>query len=202
MVGAVAVEVGVEGIPPFPDRTRDVLGGCGARDGEECGFEGVELGIGASGFACVGDRLDMARGELARGPRAAGVRECFDLAGDAHAAVGVTTGAARVGDEERRGGSGAVRGPLTRSVELAQATSDFRVEASAGPFQCEELFAHRPVPEVSCGELVDRFVEALNRGIHIGIVANVRSLFNPVRPKKPRKIGVNRAGPFQFSTAR
>ena len=46
-----------------------------------------------------------------------------------------------------RGGSGAVRGPLTRSVELAQSTSDFGVEAGTSAFQRTEILAEGTEPE-------------------------------------------------------
>jgi hypothetical protein len=92
--------------------------------------------------------------------------ERVDLTGHADAAVGVTAGTSRLGHEERGRGSGAVRGPLTRSVELAQSPSDFGVEAGAGSFQGEEVFTEGPVPEIVGRELVDHFVKALDRRIH------------------------------------
>ena len=77
-----------------------------------------------------------------------------------------TAGTSCLRDEERRRGSGAVHGPLARSVELAQSTSDFGVEAGAGPFQGEEIVAEMSVTEVAGRKLVDRFVQPLDRRIH------------------------------------
>jgi hypothetical protein len=54
----------------------------------------------------------MLGGELARRPRVGGLPERFDLTGDADATVGVAARAARLGDQERGGGSRPVRGPL------------------------------------------------------------------------------------------
>ena len=129
----------------------------------------------------------MAGGELAGRPRGRGLFELVDLAGDTHAPVGVTAGAARVGDEERGRGSGAVRGPLTRPVELAQPTSDFGIEASAGPFQREEIVAEGPEPQVGRGELVDRFVQTLDRRIHPQILHEHTFDNQALRAEKPRK---------------
>jgi hypothetical protein len=165
-VGAVAIEVGVKGVAPLPHRARHVFGRAGPRHVQECGFEGVELRISVRGAPRLRDRLHMPGRERARSPLMGGLVERVDLTGDADAAVCLTAGTSRLGHEERGRGSGAVRGPLTRSVERAQSTSDFRVEAGAGSFQREQVFTDGPVPQLVGRELVDRFVQALDRRIH------------------------------------